>query len=152
MFKPAEATVSTALSLAQVLTQAGLPDGLFNVVLGDSETGKLITQHKGIAKVSLTGDPGTGKKVYAKAAETLKHVTLELGGKSPLVIFPDADLTNAVSGAMMANFYSNGEVCSNAARVYVHSDIHEAFVNEVERRTRAIKLGDPQDEQVQPNA
>jgi betaine-aldehyde dehydrogenase len=92
VFKPAELTPLTALKLAEIYREAGLPDGLYNVVQGFADTGRAMTAHPGIAKVSLTGEAGTGKKVMAGAAETLKQVTMELGGKSPLVIFADADL------------------------------------------------------------
>mgnify|MGYP003694625653 CR=1 FL=1 len=85
-------------------------------------------RHPAVAKVSLTGEVGTGKRVMADAAGTLKHVTMELGGKSPLIIFDDADLGNAVSAAMMANFYTQGEVCTNGTRVFVHESIHDAFL------------------------
>lgn len=96
----------SAVRIAEILTEAGLPDGLFNVVHGDSTTGSLLTTHAGVSKVSLTGSVATGKKIMASAASTLKAVTLELGGKSPMLVFPDADLDNAVRGALMANFYT----------------------------------------------
>ena len=90
------------------------------MVQGFAETGRLLTRHPDIRKVSLTGEVGTGKAVMADAAQTLKNVTLELGGKSPLIVFEDAKLDNAVAGALLANFYSAGEVCSNGTRVFVH--------------------------------
>ncbi len=102
IFKPASLTPLTALKLAEIYTEAGVPDGVFNVVLGG--VGELLTTHPDIAKVSLTGETATGKAVMAAAAGTLKHITLELGSKSPLIIFSDADLDNAVSAALMANF------------------------------------------------
>jgi betaine-aldehyde dehydrogenase len=120
IFKPAELTPLTAVKLRR---SAGgrLPDGVFQVVQGFADTGRLLTRHPGIRKVSLTGEVGTGKAVMADAAQTLKSVTLELGGKSPLIVFDDAKLDNAVSGALLANFYSAGEVCSNGTRVFVHA-------------------------------
>lgn len=96
----------SAVRIAEILTEAGLPDGLFNVVHGDSTTGSLLTKHAGVRKVSLTGSVETGKKIMASAASNLKAVTLELGGKSPMLVFPDANLDNAVRGALMANFYT----------------------------------------------
>ena len=120
IFKPAELTPLSAVKLAEIYTEAGLPDGVFSVVQGLADTGRLLTRHPAIAKVSLTGEVGTGKTVMADAAPTLKHVTLELGGKSPLIVFDDASLDDAVSGALLANFYSAGEVCSNGTRVFVH--------------------------------
>ena len=96
---------------------------MFQVVQGLADTGRLLTRHPQIRKVSLTGEVGTGKAVMADAAATLKHVTLELGGKSPLIVFDDAKLDNAVSGALLGNFYSAGEVCSNGTRVFVHNSV-----------------------------
>lgn len=145
VFKPAELTPLTAQFLAEVLRDAGLPDGVFNVVQGDHRVGKALTEHADIAKVSLTGEVGTGKLVMAQAAATLKHVTLELGGKSPLIVFEDADLDNAVSAALMANFYTQGEVCSNGTRVFVHEAVHDEFASRLAERTRQMRIGDPLD-------
>jgi betaine-aldehyde dehydrogenase len=145
VFKPAHLTPLTALKLAEIYTEAGLPDGVFNVVPGDHRTGEALVAHPGIAKVSLTGEVGTGKLIMANAAATLKNVTLELGGKSPLIIFEDADIDNAVSAALMANFYTQGEVCSNGTRVYVHEDIHDEFIERLVTRTSKMKIGDPMD-------
>ncbi len=128
IFKPAELTPLTAALLAEVYTEAGLPAGVFNVIQGDARAGQLLVRHPAVAKVSLTGEVGTGKRVMADAAGTLKHVTMELGGKSPLIIFDDADLDNAVAAAMMGNFYTQGEVCTNGTRVFVHESIHDAFL------------------------
>ncbi|EKV30081.1 Betaine aldehyde dehydrogenase [Caenispirillum salinarum AK4] len=145
IFKPAEMTPLTALKLAEIYTEAGLPPGVFNVVQGFAETGRALTRHPGIAKVSLTGEVGTGKKVMADAAGTLKHVTMELGGKSPLIVFDDANLDNAVGGAMMGNFYSQGEICSNGTRVFVHRDVRDAFLEKLKARTEKMVIGDPRD-------
>ena len=119
---------------------------------GRSETGRLLTQHPGVNKVSLTGAVSTGKAVMAAASATLKHVTLELGGKSPLIIFDDAHLDNAVSGALLGNFYSAGEVCSNGTRVFVHRKIKQAFVERLLARTSAMRIGDPMDPKTQVGA
>jgi len=152
IFKPAELTPLTALKLAEIYTEAGLPDGVFNVVQGFAETGQALTRHPGIAKVSLTGEVGTGKKVMADAAQSLKHVTLELGGKSPLIVFDDADLENAVNGALLANFYTQGEVCSNGTRVFVQEKLHDTFVARLVEKTRSLKIGDPMDPATQVGA
>jgi betaine-aldehyde dehydrogenase len=149
IFKPADLTPLTAMRLREVLDEAGLPDGLFQVVQGLADTGRLLTQHPGISKVSLTGSVSTGKAVMAAAAPTLKHVTLELGGKSPLIVFEDARLDNAVSGALLGNFYSAGEVCSNGTRVFVHRKIKRAFLERVVARTGALRIGDPLDPKTQ---
>ncbi|WP_119461962.1 betaine-aldehyde dehydrogenase [Rhodospirillaceae bacterium SYSU D60014] len=145
IFKPAELTPLTALKLAEIYTEAGVPAGVFNVVQGAAPTGQAMTRHPGIAKVSLTGEVSTGKRVMADAAATLKYVTLELGGKSPLIVFADADLDNAVSAAMMANFYTQGEICSNGTRVYVEAAVHDAFIEKLAARTRNMRIGDPTD-------
>lgn len=152
LFKPAELTPLTAIELEKVYRQAGLPDGLFQVVQGMGDTGRLLSRHPGIAKVSLTGEVGTGKKVMADAAPTLKHVTLELGGKSPLIVFDDADLDNAVSGALLANFYSAGEVCSNGTRVFVQRGAMARFLEKLKARTEAMVVGDPLDPATQVGA
>ena len=143
VFKPSELTPTTADQLARVFSEVGLPPGVFNVVQGAAETGRALVAHPGVAKVSLTGEVSTGRTVMASAAATLKHVTLELGGKSPLVVFDDADLRNAVSAAILGNFYTQGEVCSNCTRVFVHESIHDAFVQQVRSRAEAMTIGDP---------
>ena len=145
VFKPASLTPLTALRLAEIYSEAGLPDGVFNVVTGDRRTGEALVAHPGVAKVSLTGSVETGKVIMASAAATLKNVTLELGGKSPLIIFEDAQLDNAVSAALMANFYTQGEICSNGTRVFVHEDVHDEFVERLVTRTAKMKIGDPMD-------
>lgn len=149
VFKPSEVTPLTALKLAEIYSEAGLPDGVFNVVLGMGETGAALASHPDVAKVSLTGSVPTGKRVAAMAAETLKKVTLELGGKSPIVVFEDCDFDNAVNAALAGNFYSTGQVCSNGTRVFVHEAVFDRFVATVVERTQAISLGDPFDPNTQ---
>ncbi|NNG05089.1 MAG: betaine-aldehyde dehydrogenase [Inquilinus sp.] len=149
VFKPSEVTPLSALSLARALSEAGLPDGVFNVVQGGGAVGAALVAHPDVAKVSLTGESGTGIKVMTGAAATLKHVTLELGGKSPLIVFDDASIDQAVGAAMLANFYSTGQVCSNGTRVFVHEAIKDAFIDRLLARTRALRLGDPLDETTQ---
>ena len=148
IFKPAELTPLTASKLAEVYSEAGVPDGVFNVVQGDYRVGQMLSRHPGIAKISLTGEVGTGKKVMADAATTLKSVTLELGGKSPIIVFDDADLESAVSAALVANFYSAGEVCSNGTRVFVQRGMYEDFISRLAPRAEAMKIGDPFDPEV----
>jgi betaine-aldehyde dehydrogenase len=145
IFKPADLTPLTASKLQEVLREAGLPEGLFQVAQGFAETGRLLSRHPRIQKVSVTGSVGTGKAVMADAAATLKHITLELGGKSPLIICDDAKLDNAVSGALLANFYSAGEVCSNGTRVFVHRSVKAAFIEKLQRRVGAMRIGNPLD-------
>jgi betaine-aldehyde dehydrogenase len=145
VFKPSELTPLTANALAEVFTEAGLPPGVFNVVQGDRRTGHALVTHPEVDKVSLTGSVPTGKAVMAAAAATLKHVSLELGGKSPLIVFEDADLDAAVDGAMLANFYTQGEVCSNGTRVFVADAVHDDFVARFVARAQALRVGDPLD-------
>ena len=152
IFKPSELTPATALELAKVFMEAGAPAGLFNVVQGDGRVGAMLVDHPRIAKVSLTGSVSTGKKILSGAANQLKKVTLELGGKSPLIIFEDADINNAVSASLLANFYTQGEVCSNGTRVFVHRNILDSFVKQLKERTEKIKVGDPTDPETQMGA
>jgi betaine-aldehyde dehydrogenase len=145
IFKPAELTPLTAIKLEEIYRAAGLPEGVFQIVQGRGATGRLLTRHPDIRKISLTGEVGTGKAVMADAADSLKQVTLELGGKSPLIVFDDAHLDNAVAGALLGNFYSAGEVCSNGTRVFVHKALHEKFVERLRARVAAMRIGDPLD-------
>jgi len=121
-------------------------------VQGFADTGRLLTRHPAIRKVSLTGEVSTGKAVMADAAASLKQVTLELGGKSPLIVFDDARLDNAVAGALLANFYSAGEVCSNGTRVFVQREVKAAFIERLVARVKAMKIGDPLDPATQVGA
>jgi betaine-aldehyde dehydrogenase len=152
IFKPAELTPLTALKLEEIYIAAGVPPGVFQVLQGLADTGRLLTRHPLIRKISLTGEVGTGKAVMADAAGSLKQVTLELGGKSPLIIFEDAKLENAVAGALLGNFYSAGEVCSNGTRVFVHKSLRAAFIERLRARTAAMKVGDPLDPATQVGA
>ncbi|MEX9907428.1 betaine-aldehyde dehydrogenase [Providencia rettgeri] len=148
VFKPSEVTSLTALKLAEIYTEAGVPAGVFNVVTGQGgEVGQWLTEHPDIAKVSFTGGIATGKKVMANAsASSLKEVTMELGGKSPLIIFDDADLDKAADIAMMANFYSSGQVCTNGTRVFVPESLKSQFEDKITERVARIKIGSPVDE------
>ncbi|MDU6411442.1 MAG: betaine-aldehyde dehydrogenase [Yersiniaceae bacterium] len=145
IFKPSEVTSLTALKLAEIYTEAGLPDGVFNVLPGSGkQVGQALTEHPGIAKVSFTGGVVSGKKVMANAAgSTLKEVTMELGGKSPLIVFDDADLDRAADIAMMANFYSSGQVCTNGTRVFVPESLKAAFEEKILARVQRIRIGQP---------
>jgi len=152
VFKPSEETPLSVLKLAEIYSEAGMPPGVFNVVQGDYRVGQFLTRHPRIAKISFTGESETGKKVMSDASGSLKEVTLELGGKSPLLIFNDADLDNAISGAILANFYTQGEICTNGTRVFVQSNIYEEFLAKICERSKAIKLGDPMNLETQMGA
>lgn len=145
VFKPSEVTPLGALQLAEIFIESGLPAGLFNVVQGRGTVGGALVTDPRVAKVSLTGSVPTGRKVYAAAADGMRQVTMELGGKSPLIIFDDANIDSAVGAAMLANFYSAGQVCSNGTRVFVQKGIKDAFLAQLAARSSAIKLGDPMD-------
>ncbi|HCQ50247.1 MAG TPA: betaine-aldehyde dehydrogenase [Achromobacter sp.] len=146
VFKPAEITPLTALRLAEIYTEAGVPNGVFNVVLGSGrDIGDWLTGHPGVAKVSFTGGVDTGKQVMGVAAASLKSVTLELGGKSALIVLPDASVERAADIAMMANFFSSGQVCTNGTRVFVHQSQKAAFEAAVLERVARIRVGDPLD-------
>lgn len=149
VFKPSEETPLGALKLAEILTEAGLPAGIFNVVQGRGAVGAALVTDPLVEKVSLTGSVATGQKVYAAAAAGMRHVTMELGGKSPLVVFDDASLEDAVGAAILANFYSSGQICSNGTRVFVQEGILPAFLERLSARLAAVKIGDPLDEATQ---
>jgi betaine-aldehyde dehydrogenase len=149
VFKPSENTPLSALALAEIYTEAGLPDGLFNVVQGFGDVGGALVAHEAVAKVSVTGSVPTGRKVLGLAGSLMKHATMELGGKSPLIVFDDADVENAIGGAMLGNFYSSGQICSNGTRVFVQKGIHDRFVGRLLERTKTIRIGDPLDPEVQ---
>lgn len=144
VFKPSETTPLCALKVAEILVEAGLPAGIYNVIQGLGDVGAALVTDDRVDKVSLTGSVPTGKKVYAAAAASIKHVTMELGGKSPMIVFDDADIENAVGGAILGNFYSSGQVCSNGTRVFVHKNIKEAFLKRLSERLATAVIGDPQ--------
>ena len=146
VFKPSEQTPLCALKLAEILTEAGAPPGVFNVIQGAGTVGRALVEDGRVAKVSLTGSAETGKKVYAGAAAQMKHVTMELGGKSPLIVFADADLDSAVSAAINANFFSTGQVCSNGTRVFVQREVKAEFLSRLVARVAKAVIGDPRDE------
>ncbi|MBS0253369.1 MAG: betaine-aldehyde dehydrogenase [Proteobacteria bacterium] len=152
IFKTSEMTPTTSAKLAEIYSEAGLPDGVFNVLHGDARTGSMLTTDPRVAKISLTGSVGTGKKIVAAAASTLKRTTMELSGKSALLVFSDADLRQAVSAAMLGNFYTQGEICTNCTRVFVHDDIYDAFVDMVVERTKKLRIGLPLDPETQVGA
>ncbi|WP_432450217.1 betaine-aldehyde dehydrogenase [Aliiroseovarius marinus] len=145
VFKPSETTPLSALKVAEILMEAGAPAGILNVIQGYGDVGAALVTDARVNKVSLTGSVPTGRKVYAAAAEGMKHVTMELGGKSPMIVFDDADVDKAVSGAILGNFYSSGQVCSNGTRVFVQKGIKEAFLKRLAERLEGAVIGDPLD-------
>lgn len=149
VFKPSEVTPLGALKLAEIFVAAGIPPGLFNVVQGRGAVGASLVTDPRVAKVSLTGSVPTGRRVYAAAADGIRNVTMELGGKSPLIVFDDASVEDAVGAAMLGNFYSAGQVCSNGTRVFVQKGIKARFLERLAARTATILLGDPLDDATQ---
>ncbi|XP_045168036.2 4-trimethylaminobutyraldehyde dehydrogenase-like isoform X1 [Mercenaria mercenaria] len=143
VFKPSQMTPLSAVMLGEIYKEAGLPDGCYNVVQGEAETGQLLCNHPSIDKMTFTGSVPVGSKVMEACAKDIKHVTLELGGKSPLIIFEDSHLDNAVTGAMLANFLTQGQVCSNGTRVFVQKKILNQFLEKLVERTKKMKIGDP---------
>lgn len=146
IFKPSEVTPLTANILAGIFKESGLPSGVFQVIHGPASVGSALISSPLISKVSFTGQPSTGITVYRTAAANLKPVTLELGGKSPFIVFPDADLQKAVNCCMVANFYSTGQVCTNGTRVFVHESILDEFTSLLKKTVEeTIRAGDPLD-------
>lgn len=143
--KPAEQTPMSILLFGQLVAEAGFPPGVFNVVTGDGETGKALTAHPGVAKVAFTGSTETGKHVMKSAAGHLAKVTLELGGKSPNIVFADADIEAATNGVIAGIFAATGQTCIAGSRLLVHRSIHDELVDRVVARAKTIVLGDPLD-------
>ena len=146
VLKPASQTPLTAIAFGQIALDAGLPPGVLNVITGSGATvGQAIVEHPGVNKIAFTGDTATGRGVMRTAAETVKHLTLELGGKSPNIVFPDADLDAAVRGATIGIFYGKGEVCAAGSRLLVDRSIKDEFIAKVAERARKMVPGDPLD-------
>ncbi|MEJ2864311.1 aldehyde dehydrogenase [Actinomycetospora flava] len=146
VIKPSEHAPGSTLGFADLIAQAGIPDGVVNVVTGLSrDTGAHLASHPGVDKVAFTGSTATGKAVGKAAMENLNAVTLELGGKSPQVVFPDADLQAAANGLVAGVFAATGQTCMAGSRLIVHADVHDELVRLVAERASTIKLGDPMD-------
>ncbi|KAA9153334.1 aldehyde dehydrogenase family protein [Amycolatopsis acidicola] len=146
VLKPSELTPNTAILLMRTLTEAGLPAGVANLVLGaGAEAGAPLSEHPGVDMVSFTGGLATGKRIAAAAAATVKKVALELGGKNPNVVFADTDFETAVDYVLTAVFLHSGQVCSAGARLIVQEELHDRLVDEVVRRAERIRLGGPFD-------
>ena len=141
VLKPAPQTPLTAIRLAEIMQEAGIPDGVVNVVTGGDDTGAAISAHDGIDKVAFTGSTEVGKKIIQAAAGNLKKVTLELGGKSPNIIFPDADLDSAIPGAASAIFFNHGQCCCAGSRLYAGKKVFDQVLEGVSKAAEGIKLG-----------
>ena len=145
VMKPAEQTPLSALRFGELCLEAGVPEGVVNVVTGLGEAGAALAAHPDVDKIAFTGSTGVGEKIIHAAAASMKRVTVELGGKSPNIVFPDADLDKAVPGAAMAVFANAGQICSAGTRLFVHSSIHDEFMERLAAFTRTIRVGDPLD-------
>ena len=146
VLKPAEQTPVTALELAKLIQEAGFPEGVVNVVTGYGETaGAALASHPGIDKIAFTGSTEVGKIIARAAAENLTKVSLELGGKAPNVIFADADMDQAVNGAMMGIFFNQGQVCCAGSRIFVEEGAKEEFLGRFKEKAERVKVGDPMD-------
>lgn len=144
ILKPASLTPLTALMFAQLLTEAGMPPGAFNVVPGPGETlGMAMAEHPGIDKITFTGETETGKKILRAAAGSVKRVSMELGGKSPNIVFADADLDAAARGAFNGIFYGKGEVCAAGSRLLVEESVHDALMERLVERAKKMEPADP---------
>lgn len=153
VLKPSEHTPITALKLAELAVAVGLPPGVLNVVTGLGPTvGEPLVTHPGVDKISFTGGTATGRQVMRGAAETLKRITLELGGKGPNIVFADADLHQAVSGALLGAFMNQGEVCIAGTRVFVQRSILDEFTEQMVTRARKLRVGHPLDWETQVGA
>ena len=148
--KPSEHTPVSALRFAELLAEeTDLPDGVYNVVTGAGGTGAALTEHDGVDKLAFTGSTAVGRRIGSTAGERLIPVSLELGGKSPNVVFPDADLENAINGVIKGIFAATGQTCLAGSRVFVHEEVHEAFVDRFTERASEVTLGDPLDPETQ---
>ncbi len=150
VLKPSELTPLTALRLAELCTEAGVPPGVVNVLPGYGPTaGAALVRHPGVEKVAFTGSVATGQFIMREAAATLKKVSLELGGKSPNIFFPDTNVEAAIEGALFGIFYGQGEVCQAGSRIFVHRQLYDSFLERLVARAQKISPGDPLDEQTQ---
>ncbi|MCU1308124.1 MAG: Betaine-aldehyde dehydrogenase [Acidobacteriaceae bacterium] len=145
VFKPAEQTPLTALRFGELAIEAGLPAGVLNIVTGGASTGRAIVQHPGIDKIAFTGSTAVGKEIMRSAADTLKRVTLELGGKSPNIVFADSDLDGAIKGAINGIFYGKGEVCNAGSRLFVEEKVRDEFTDKLVARAKKMQPADPLD-------
>jgi phenylacetaldehyde dehydrogenase len=139
--KPAEDTPLSALRLAEICKEAGVPDGVVNIVTGDGSVGSALVAHHGVDKIGFTGSTATGKAIVRSAADNLKRVSLELGGKSPVFVFPDADLEAVIPGAAMSVLLNSGQACTAGSRLYIHEDVYSKVIDGVAAFIEKLKLG-----------
>ena len=150
VLKPAEQTPVTAMELAKLIQEAGFPEGVVNIVPGYGETaGAALAAHPGIDKIAFTGSTEVGKLIAKAAAENLTKVSLELGGKAPNIVFADADMEQAVNGAMMSIFFNQGQVCCAGSRLFLEEDVKDQFLEKLKEKAQRVNVGDPMDKSTQ---
>nr|WP_285847996.1 aldehyde dehydrogenase family protein [Mesobacillus sp. MER 33] len=153
IIKPASLTPLTAIVLGEICIEAGVPEGVVNVIPGSgSVVGNYLVEHDKVDKVAFTGSTPIGKDIMARASQTLKRVTLELGGKSPSIVFNDADIDAAVDGSLFGIFYNTGQSCEARSRLYVHEDVYDEFIEKFVAKTKQLKLGNPFDKETHVGA
>src|SRR5271168_3678762 len=145
VWKPASLTSLTALRFGELAIEAGVPAGVLNIVTGKSEVGRMIVKHPGIDKIAFTGSTSVGQEIMRSAADTVKRITLELGGKSPNIVFADSDIDNAVKGAITGIFYGKGEVCNAGSRLFLESKVQDEFLEKLVARAKKMQPADPLD-------
>ena len=148
VLKPAEFTSLTALLFAELCQEAGLPAGVVNIVTGDGRTGELIVRHDDVDKIAFTGSTDVGRQIRETTAGSGKELTLELGGKSPFLVFDDADLDSAVEGVVDAIWFNQGQVCCAGSRLLLHEAIADTMVDKLKRRMETLRVGDPLDKAI----
>jgi aldehyde dehydrogenase (NAD+) len=145
VFKPAEQTSLTAIRFGEIAMEAGLPAGVLNIITGGPEVGAELVKHPLVDKIAFTGSTAVGKEIMKEAADSLKRITLELGGKSPNIVFADGDLDQAVKGAINGIFYGKGEVCNAGSRLFVDRKVQDEFMGKLVERAKKMYPGDPLD-------
>ena len=152
VLKPAEYTSLTALLFAEICSEAGVPDGVINIITGDGCVGEMLVNHPDIAKIAFTGSTEVGRVIREKTAGSGKSLTLELGGKSPFIVFDDADLDSAVEGLVDAIWFNQGQVCCAGSRLLIHESIEDKFHKKIRNRMDKLRVGDPLDKSVDMGA
>jgi aldehyde dehydrogenase (NAD+) len=153
VLKPAEQTPLTALRLGEICQEAGLPDGVLNIVPGYGPTaGAALAEHMDVDKIAFTGENTTGRIIMQAASKNLKRISLELGGKSPNIVFADSDIDSAVAGAMTGIFFNQGEVCCAGSRLFLEKSIHDEFVDKLSNKASSMRVGNPEDADTQMGA
>src|SRR5258708_36689019 len=145
VWKPASQTSLTTLRFGELAVEGGVPAGVLNILTGPGEVGRAMVKHPGIDKIGFSGSTEVGKEIMRGAEDTLKRITLELGGKSPNIVFADSDMDNAVKGAINGIFFGKGEVCCAGSRMFVESKVHDKFLEKLAARTTKLVPADPRD-------